>query len=249
MKSCPTCDRTYADNAMTFCLVDGSILSAPYEPEQTQRITPPRVTNQPTAVLPSGQSSLPEPVRRRGKPFLAYVAIGVLALLAGGIIIAWVKSGAPASTVAKSEAPSEPSNSSQGNDNLDEERAKLERERQQLALEKERQQLAEERRKLEEHKRDSTTSPPSRLPPPPSGGSWFVFLGAFPESEYGKAEARLRDVQQSGYDARIIDTDEYPNLRGGLWAVVMGPYPKSDAQAQAAKMRSVRSDVYVKSGW
>src|SRR5262245_53699762 len=30
MKSCPTCNRTFADS-MSFCLVDGSILSAPFE--------------------------------------------------------------------------------------------------------------------------------------------------------------------------------------------------------------------------
>jgi hypothetical protein len=35
MKSCPSCDRTYADESNTFCLVDGAILSAPYDPEAT----------------------------------------------------------------------------------------------------------------------------------------------------------------------------------------------------------------------
>ena len=35
MKSCPACNRTYSDNATTFCLVDGAILSAPYDPETT----------------------------------------------------------------------------------------------------------------------------------------------------------------------------------------------------------------------
>ncbi len=31
MKSCPTCNRTF-DDTMTFCLVDGSVLSAPFDP-------------------------------------------------------------------------------------------------------------------------------------------------------------------------------------------------------------------------
>jgi hypothetical protein len=44
MKSCPTCNRTYPDDTLAFCLVDGSVLSAPYDPEQTQRIPPPRTT-------------------------------------------------------------------------------------------------------------------------------------------------------------------------------------------------------------
>jgi len=52
MKSCPTCNRTYPDDTLAFCLVDGAVLSAPYEPEQTQRIPPTRVTSPPaTEVL------------------------------------------------------------------------------------------------------------------------------------------------------------------------------------------------------
>src|SRR5438132_11943801 len=35
MKSCPTCNRTYPDDTLAFCLIDGSILSAPYDPAAT----------------------------------------------------------------------------------------------------------------------------------------------------------------------------------------------------------------------
>jgi hypothetical protein len=35
MKSCPACNRTYADEELNFCLEDGSILSAPDEPDKT----------------------------------------------------------------------------------------------------------------------------------------------------------------------------------------------------------------------
>src|ERR1700752_760229 len=31
MKSCPTCNRTFEDT-FTFCLIDGSVLGAPFEP-------------------------------------------------------------------------------------------------------------------------------------------------------------------------------------------------------------------------
>ncbi len=44
MKSCPTCNRTYSDDALAFCLMDGSVLSAPYDPGGTQRIPEPRTT-------------------------------------------------------------------------------------------------------------------------------------------------------------------------------------------------------------
>jgi LGFP repeat len=45
MKKCTVCNRTYPDDTLAFCLVDGSVLSAPYDPEQTQRIAEPRATN------------------------------------------------------------------------------------------------------------------------------------------------------------------------------------------------------------
>lgn len=35
MKSCPTCNRTFEDN-LTFCLADGSLLSAPFDPRRSQ---------------------------------------------------------------------------------------------------------------------------------------------------------------------------------------------------------------------
>ena len=52
MKACPTCKRTYEDD-LTFCLVDGSVLSAPFDARAAQgvpiraRASPPR-----TEILP-----------------------------------------------------------------------------------------------------------------------------------------------------------------------------------------------------
>lgn len=45
MKSCPACNRTYADETLTFCLEDGSILSAPYDPDETRQIFRPSDTD------------------------------------------------------------------------------------------------------------------------------------------------------------------------------------------------------------
>ena len=51
MKTCPSCNRTF-DDTMTFCLVDGSVLSAPNDPNETLRPTNPHVSNAPpTAIL------------------------------------------------------------------------------------------------------------------------------------------------------------------------------------------------------
>lgn len=52
MKSCPTCNRTFEDT-FTFCLVDGSILSAPFDPKATEQVSQPRdTTPPPTLVIP-----------------------------------------------------------------------------------------------------------------------------------------------------------------------------------------------------
>src|SRR2546425_6852951 len=38
MKKCSTCNRTYTDDTLRFCLEDGSSLSAVYDPQATQRM-------------------------------------------------------------------------------------------------------------------------------------------------------------------------------------------------------------------
>lgn len=51
MKNCPTCNRTYPDDTLAFCLMDGSVLSAPYDPSET-RAAPRRSSEpQPTEVF------------------------------------------------------------------------------------------------------------------------------------------------------------------------------------------------------
>jgi hypothetical protein len=43
MKRCPACNRTYSDETFTFCLADGSLLSAPFDLEKTLVLqTPPQ---------------------------------------------------------------------------------------------------------------------------------------------------------------------------------------------------------------
>jgi len=84
---------------------------------------------------------------------------------------------------------------------------------------------------------------------PPTDGTWFVVLGSFPRSEREKADQRLQSIQGSGYQASLIDTDNYPGLRSGLWAVVLGPYSKAGAKSVVDQVKVVRRDAYVKSGW
>jgi len=57
IKRCPTCSRTYSDESISFCLADGTLLSAPLNEEAREA--------PPTEILPSTQASVPptEPAR------------------------------------------------------------------------------------------------------------------------------------------------------------------------------------------
>jgi hypothetical protein len=79
MKRCPQCHRTYADESITFCLADGALLSAPYDPEATQQIPFARFTNPtPTEILPSTYS---QPIQPKGSPKIIYPVVALMALL------------------------------------------------------------------------------------------------------------------------------------------------------------------------
>ena len=62
MKSCPTCNRTFEDD-LTYCLVDGAILSASYDLQATQRIPELRITNQPPTEILLNSNALPPTIR------------------------------------------------------------------------------------------------------------------------------------------------------------------------------------------
>lgn len=74
MKSCPACNRTYTDETLVFCLIDGSSLSAPYDPHETLRIPAAPTTNPPLTEAPmqKAQSSdsklLPHPTMPSPQP-------------------------------------------------------------------------------------------------------------------------------------------------------------------------------------
>jgi hypothetical protein len=90
MKRCSQCGRTYPDDSLAFCLDDGSLLSAPYDPNATLRMSPP--TNPtPTEVLPSAGKV--EPAKRWNNSLGLYLVIGLGALVLGGVIVGWMMSG------------------------------------------------------------------------------------------------------------------------------------------------------------
>ena len=63
MKQCPQCERTYADETISFCLADGQLLSPSYDSAATLPLTPTRATDgAATLILPVGPS--PERARK-----------------------------------------------------------------------------------------------------------------------------------------------------------------------------------------
>jgi serine/threonine protein kinase len=84
----------------------------------------------------------------------------------------------------------------------------------------------------------------------PPAGHYFIIMGSFPHAQWVKADERLRKLENAGVPGvRIIDSDDYPNLRDGLWVAVSGPYQKAYAVTQCSDMKAFVKDCYVKSGW
>lgn len=97
MKSCPTCNRTFPDDTLAFCLVDGAILSAPYDPEATQAFPFPHNTDR-TKAAKTIPSTAPQPIftpdtnqnqsseKRSKKSSLIFGVLIILVLVTGLII-------------------------------------------------------------------------------------------------------------------------------------------------------------------
>jgi hypothetical protein len=62
MKTCPTCNRSYTDDTLSFCLHDGSVLvSSTDDPQATQRIpVPPNTTPSASTLVYPNQGSSPQ---------------------------------------------------------------------------------------------------------------------------------------------------------------------------------------------
>ena len=130
IKRCPSCNRTYSDESISFCLADGALLSAPYdsskdEPPPTEILPPPtRAAVPPTEpakpVVPT-MTRRPEyrPVTlaeaddtAKGRTGLIWVviAVGALSFVGIGLVVrsAFRDSNEP---IAAQTSPSPPMNS------------------------------------------------------------------------------------------------------------------------------------------
>jgi len=82
MKSCPTCKRTFEDT-LTYCLVDGSILSAPFDPQATLALP----QQNPTVPMmnPAATNPVTAPAVKSNK--LLWITLASVALIVAGAIV------------------------------------------------------------------------------------------------------------------------------------------------------------------
>ena len=121
IKQCPSCNRTYSDESISFCLADGTLLSAPYasskdEAPPTEILPTPKAVppTQPAKPLIPTITSRPEfrgvtlaetaaaPNESRGTVWVA-VVFAVLALVGVGLIVRYAMrdSSEPTSPIAQ----------------------------------------------------------------------------------------------------------------------------------------------------
>ncbi len=86
-------------------------------------------------------------------------------------------------------------------------------------------------------------------PSPTAHGKWFVIMASIPRTSRHEALERLARTQQNVPQARLIDSNEYPNLRNELLVVVEGPYAKDHAEERLRQIQRFVPDAYVKAGW
>jgi hypothetical protein len=108
MKACPTCNRTYADESLTYCLADGSLLSAPYDPEATQRLHLPHTNNPANTEVLLSNPPAPQPIKRTDRSSLKYIVLALVVLIAGAGIMIWLNSGAKETITATASSTRSP---------------------------------------------------------------------------------------------------------------------------------------------
>jgi cell division septation protein DedD len=229
MKKCPNCSQIFEDDN-DFCTNDGTTLVPDTGPQGFGGFK--SSGEMPTQYVPHPQSAVAPPAARSSN--LLYLVVGILAtaLAATGLYLFSLRDSAQQFVAANgnvSQATNAPSSTS--------------------AAKTPSNTMSNAVNAIRAPNPQSTPEPITTIQSRPSGGTWFIVLGSYPKVESEKANQRLRYVQGLGYQANIVDTDDYPGFRSGLWSIVVGPYSKSDAKGMAAKMKSSISDAYIKSAW
>jgi hypothetical protein len=87
------------------------------------------------------------------------------------------------------------------------------------------------------------------LAAPQSTETWFIIVKTFSKTELPEASKRMSTLRSLGYEAHVVDTDYYPNLKKGFLAVAIGPQSKSAAKSTLEKVQPIAPGAYLKSGW
>ena len=110
MKRCSKCERTY-DESLTFCLVDGTVLSAPFDPQATLQNTV-RSTSEPPPTEVLRQQPEVKPVTVKSQPWFLYFSIAFALVVLFVVGIAWISwFVANSKTRSRSDSSDSPSTS------------------------------------------------------------------------------------------------------------------------------------------
>lgn len=111
MKRCPQCGRSYTDNALVYCLDDGTQLSASDDPQATLALPQSRPTDPFPQIATPSQLAQTQIVRQGVRPAVVYVLIALLALIIGGGAVAFYyereKSNAAADSHKQANIPAQ----------------------------------------------------------------------------------------------------------------------------------------------
>ncbi|KUJ73445.1 hypothetical protein AVO45_15300 [Ruegeria marisrubri] len=99
------------------------------------------------------------------------------------------------------------------------------------------------------------TPPPSDTPQvraepqdAPAAGDWLVIAGSVPHGAPDQASARMQELRALGLPVRVINTDDFDNLKDGLYSIVVATSSRDDAFRALEAVRRHVPDAYVKKG-
>jgi hypothetical protein len=78
---------------------------------------------------------------------------------------------------------------------------------------------------------------------------WLIILQTFSKNERSRANQRKNLLRGQGYNAEVLNTDIYSNLRPGLLVLAMGPFSKRTAEQQLGELRMFAPQSYIKAAW
>jgi hypothetical protein len=90
--------------------------------------------------------------------------------------------------------------------------------------------------------------PKPKPKPPTRSGSlrWGVIVGSFQKSEVSAARNRMKMARNNGFNAVLVDTNNYPRLTPDLYVVVLAADTRNSALILAEEAQVLFGDAYAK---